>query len=389
MHPYETKHAKPIIISLLAIIVALWGVSVSDARIEESLSSPSPLPVGADSIADGPYILSKGDSDYLMLYVCNGDIVNRILKVSDAMNLRGMYNDSATTYPIRVTSCCDSDSANGISRILAVSDIHGEYGHLLSLLKVSGVVDSIGRWSWGDGHLVIVGDIFDSGDSVTECLWFLYRLEAEAKKSGGNVHIMLGNHELMVLRGDYRYVNEKYTRGIVVKSGRTLQELYDKRSVIGNWLRTKNCIVKLNNILFVHGGVSSSILPLRQANSLAAINNSIRGCIDSPLEKLKADSVMSFLMGSQSPLWYRGFHEDKPGVYSKATREQVDSVLSYFDVTTVVVGHTEVSEVEGSYDGKVIAIDVPVEELHSLQGLLWKEGRFFRLRGDGRIELIR
>ena len=71
------------------------------------------------------------------------------------------------------------------------------------------VIDTDLTWSFGDGHLVIVGDVFDRGPNVTECLWLIYRLEQEASAAGGAVHFLLGNHELMVMRGDLRYLNER------------------------------------------------------------------------------------------------------------------------------------------------------------------------------------
>ncbi len=52
--------------------------------------------------------------------------------------------------------------------------------------------------------------MFDRGEQVTECLWLIYSLEEKAKAVGGYVHFVLGNHEIMNLQGDFRYVQEKY-----------------------------------------------------------------------------------------------------------------------------------------------------------------------------------
>ncbi len=45
---------------------------------------------------------------------------------------------------------------------------------------------------------------------MTECLWLIYSLEEKAKAAGGYVHFILGNHEIMNMQGDFRYVQDKY-----------------------------------------------------------------------------------------------------------------------------------------------------------------------------------
>ena len=64
-------------------------------------------------------------------------------------------------------------------------------------------MDSACHWTFGKGHLVICGDLFDRGNDVTAELWLLYKLEEEAKEKGGYVHTILGNHEIMNLSGDF------------------------------------------------------------------------------------------------------------------------------------------------------------------------------------------
>ena len=45
--------------------------------------------------------------------------------------------------------------------------------------------------------MVFLGDLFDRGNDVVRTLWFIYRLEREARKQGGAIHVVLGNHEIM------------------------------------------------------------------------------------------------------------------------------------------------------------------------------------------------
>ena len=86
------------------------------------------------------------------------------------------------------------DAVFEASRVAAMGDVHGNYNHLILLLENGGVVDADLNWSWGAGHLVFNGDVFDKGPGVTESLWLIYKLEQQAEAAGGMVHYLLGNH---------------------------------------------------------------------------------------------------------------------------------------------------------------------------------------------------
>ena len=63
------------------------------------------------------------------------------------------------------------------SGYFAISDIHGQHELFIKLLQSQKVINEENQWIYDKGHLVIVGDIFDRGDQVTETLWFLFFLE--------------------------------------------------------------------------------------------------------------------------------------------------------------------------------------------------------------------
>jgi hypothetical protein len=118
-------------------------------------------------------------------------------------------------------------------------------------------MDSAYNWIFGDGHLVLTGDFFDRGDQVTEVLWLIYSLEDKAKAVGGYVHFVLGNHEIMNLSGDLRYLHPKYVQNTVLLNEDYMGSLYGESSEIGRWLRTKNIVEKVGTILFAHAGISA------------------------------------------------------------------------------------------------------------------------------------
>jgi hypothetical protein len=276
--------------------------------------------------------------------------------------------------------------AHGVPRIFAVSDVHGEYEAFITLLRNAGVIDENLNWSWGDGHLVILGDTFDRGVNVTECLWLTYRLERQAEEVGGRLHFVLGNHEAMVMYGDNRYVNDKYLQGIVKKSRIRHEDLYGPDMELGRWLRSKNTVIKLNEVLFVHGGIPPWFA--ERGTTLEGINEATRADLDfRSYERAFGDSLRA-IFGGRGVFWYRGYHKASEDSYSQATAEEIDTILGTYDVRAIVVGHSEVDRVDSLYGGKVFGIDVPLKELGSLQGLLLRGGSYYRVTGKGDLEII-
>ena len=72
--------------------------------------------------------------------------------------------------------------------------------------------------------------------------------------------------------------------------------------------------------------------------------------------------------------------------YPEATDDGVDSIRQYYGVENIVVGHTGVDHVVPLYNGKVYAIDVPLEDIGTLEALLWQAGTFYRVTGTGDLE---
>jgi hypothetical protein len=155
---------------------------------------------------------------------------------------------------------------------------------------------------------------------------------------------------------------------------------------LGRWLRSKHLVIKLNDILFVHGGVAPDLV--MHGLSLKDVNETARNSLDLRSYELVTSDTARFLFGSTGPLWYRGYHRDTD-VYPQATSEQLGMTLDFYDAEAVVVGHTEIGQVGTLYNGRVVGIDVPVQSLGSLQGLLWKRGKWFRVTGSGRLKSIR
>ncbi|MEZ4329703.1 MAG: metallophosphoesterase [Polyangiales bacterium] len=102
-------------------------------------------------------------------------------------------------------------------RVVAIGDVHGDLAAGLTALRTAGLIDGQQRWSGGDTVMIQVGDLLDRGDGEAELMDLFERLRDEAPSAGGEVHLLLGNHELMNAAGDLRYV----TRGGFEQFART------------------------------------------------------------------------------------------------------------------------------------------------------------------------
>ncbi|MBT5724208.1 MAG: protein-tyrosine-phosphatase, partial [Gammaproteobacteria bacterium] len=108
-----------------------------------------------------------------------------------------------------LTACTSAakDVFKGVDRIVAVGDLHGDYDQYIKVLTTNGLVDEQLRWQGGKTHFVQLGDVVDRGPDSLRIIRHLMKLEKEAKKKGGRVHVLIGNHEVMNIQNDLRYVH--------------------------------------------------------------------------------------------------------------------------------------------------------------------------------------
>jgi len=217
----------------------------------------------------------------------------------------------------------------------------------------------------------LVGDFFDRGLNVTECLWFIYHLEQQAVKHGGYVHFILGNHEIMNLNDDIRYVRNKYTENSKLMN-EEYTNFYKPDTELGRWLQTKNIAEKIGKYLFVHGGIAPELNVF--SVSLDSINNSAREYyFNSKLAKQSGDTLARTIYNSKySPFWYRGY------VKESILESEIDSTLNNFGIGKIVVGHTIVEDVRYFYNKKIIGIDTDHAE-GDTEGFFYENGVEYRV----------
>lgn len=272
--------------------------------------------------------------------------------------------------------------------VIALSDIESGFGAFRSFLIAHKVIDAQMRWTFGNGHLVLVGDFVDRGASVTQVLWAIYALEQSARAAGGSVHFIIGNHEIKNLQGNYQTADEKYFHiaGIL---GKRQDELFNDNALLGRWLASKNVVEIINGVAFVHGGLHPDIA--QHAANADDINRIVRAGYRTPYFTPSSTTHASFLNSvSTGPAWYRGYFKDD------LSSVEVDRGLAAVGAKAVVVGHTLQGKVNARFDGKVYAIDVPHPKDYlwsfpprSSEGLLIKDGVFSRLLDDGGVKVLR
>jgi len=302
----------------------------------------------------------------------------------------------------------------GVQRIVALGDIHGAFATLKSLLIETELTDSSLNWIGGTDHLVLCGDLIDRGPHDKAVLDLLIELQKQARKKGGRVHAVLGNHDVMNLVRDFRYVSDQsyadfaedenqkdrdrawkqfkivYARDIAAEPDlrRAFEERYPPgffsrieafgpRGRYGSWLTDLPAVVKVNGVVFVHGGLTPEVAQrginginrefsrslsnfLESAGAIAQITklpprfsdyySTARWLVEKaesegqssvPIAMLTAArSLLSELDGlpfsTNGPLWYRGNSLEN----ERAERERVAKVLELLDAQKMMVGHT-------------------------------------------------
>jgi hypothetical protein len=244
----------------------------------------------------------------------------------------------------------------GVARVVAVGDVHGDYDRFVQVLQSAGVVNKKRNWSGGKTHLVQLGDVPDRGPHTRKVLDLLMKLEKQARKAGGRVHPLIGNHEAMNAYGDLRYTTpEEFGEFRTIDSEELRQEdkplgfvehrhAWGPDGKYGKWVRGNNAVVRIDDTLFVHGGIS----PKYVLTGAAAINGQVRAELELPVPP--EDGI---LRDEDGPLWYRGLAQED------GIEPHVDAVLQAYGVKRIVIGHTPTrSGIVKRFGGKVILADV-------------------------------
>lgn len=246
-----------------------------------------------------------------------------------------------------------------VDSLYVFGDTHGNYKFVIDILREQKIINDQLEWMGGKSHLVFVGDILDRGDDALRLAWFIKDLEENAQTRGGKVHLVLGNHEIMVMSNDDRYVSAK-ERQIANLYNIPYGELFHpKNTLIGKWMTSKPAVLKIDETIFAHGGLimNEKIEKINQQTHEFLHHELFTKILDDSLtlpstEEKRFDEIREFFYNAYSPFWYRGY------VQSDTTGAYLDFVLTKNKGRLHVVGHTSRPNIEQKFKGKLIATNV-------------------------------
>jgi len=313
----------------------------------------------------------------------------------------------------------------GIKKIVAVGDLHGDYENFVEILKGVTLIDESLHWIGGDIHFVQTGDILDRGPGAREIFDLIKNLEKEAEEAGGMVHMLIGNHEEMNITGiaidNPRYVTvdqflsflpdkykkdkekdfkkefeknsndsaddrsyetelRKYWEEVLRKDNRAkLEYTQFFNENYGKWIIQHNAVIKINDTVFVHGGISKKYSQM----SIKDINDQLRAELEGFRLALKRRAALrskpKIVYDQKGPLWYRGLAQEDEESFA----EEVKQILADLGAKHMVIAHTPrtgskiVSEEYVSrFDESIWVIDTGISEVYGgfLSALIIEEG---------------
>lgn len=314
----------------------------------------------------------------------------------------------------------------GVRRIVAVADVHGDFDHFFEILKGTGLIDPEGHWIGGETHLVQMGDVLDRGPDAKKVFDLIMKLEVEAERQGGRVHQLIGNHEeaniigiafsqvgfitveqfLSFLPKHYKSRREKKIRSRhpasetaqmpdpdpelmefwkqVMANDEKAQRLYIDtfNKTYGDWLLTKNAVIQINDVVFVHGGISVEYSSWK----LEEINQQLRKELTTVRNLLRHSSLQNIpfvpeiIYNNQGPLWYRGLANNE----EQSFNQEVDLIFSNLNARFMVIGHTvqagPINKPDdlSRFQGRVWTIDTGISDYYGGKqaALIIEDGKF-------------
>jgi hypothetical protein len=280
----------------------------------------------------------------------------------------------------------------GVERVIAIGDLHGDYGQYIKVMESAGLIDKNGKWSGGKTHLVQTGDITDRGDDSRKIIDHLVKLKKQAKKKGGYVHLLIGNHETMNVIGDLRYVAPGEFKAFTTRNSERYQTLQWEQQVkwmqanvpefadvdldayrqewekevplgwvehrqawslsgeYGKWVKGSQVAIQVNDTIFLHGGISEKYCKF----SLQSLTEQVIEAME-----INDPTMVSAMNDPLGPVWYRGLAEknETDEVYGQT----LDNILKRYGAKRIVIGHTPTGGVVWPrFDQRVVANDTGI-----------------------------
>jgi hypothetical protein len=239
-----------------------------------------------------------------------------------------------------------------ISRIVVIGDIHGDWAALKSALKVAGVTNHRNEWTGGNTHLVQVGDLVDRANrskpavhvmdekSEKRIISHLINLKRKAQEVYGDVHLLLGNHELMNVAGDFSYVSPM---GLTDFNGKRMEQFKPGGKIARKLACNANAVIQIGSWIFSHAGITAQV---SKNWTIDQVNTQIR----------------EYLLGLRDrpgPLmdlfWHRRYANE-------GACPLVQDALSHWKARNMAIGHTVQDGITSMCNGSLWKVDVGMSD---------------------------
>ena len=278
-------------------------------------------------------------------------------------------------------------------RTVVIGDVHGDFKQFVKLLSDAKVIDRRKRWIAGATKLVQLGDVTDRGPDSLKAVRLLQALKDQASDSGGQVDVLIGNHEMMNVIGDLRYVHpgeykafrdsnskqrqnnyyqqtKQHELALAKEKGETVvfdkahRKAFNKKfplgyvehrlawqadGELGKWVLANPAVLVKDGVVYAHGGLSHAYID----KSIHEINTRVRTNLIDPIPKQGETLTID---DQQGPLWHRGWAQLPE---TNENHAKLDAVLKTFNAERMVIAHTPLlPTVLPRFDGKVLMVDV-------------------------------
>jgi hypothetical protein len=241
-------------------------------------------------------------------------------------------------------------------KLYILGDLHGDLENTKIALRKAGLINNENKWIKPDCKLIQMGDQVDAVcrnkntkkcESVTnfdvEVVYFMEEMARQAEKVNSKVISILGNHEIMNIQGDLRFVSQNDIKRIGGREERI--KLFQPGSELCKLLSNRPLIYRYNGFIFCHGGLSMSML---EKNSIDEMNQQTKEWL------LNQRNQPHFLENEDSPIWSRKF------AFDMGSQEELNQILNLTNSTKMFVGHTVVDEIQSKYNNKFWLTDVGI-----------------------------